>query len=148
FLSGYLGDAQIRPTEIAYTTVSKHLAHEMVYLMRNAGFGSRMYHRVNRAHLRPTGLLIPESTCYDIKVSMRYTRLLTQSPEHQNGWQQTSLECLPSAIFEQDMAGTCYHRIKYKPLVSKDKVKRLAEQYELTLAHPVDKWVDSTLGVA
>jgi GDP-D-mannose dehydratase len=148
FLSGYLGDAQIRPTEITYTTVSKQLAQEMVYLMRNAGFGSRIYPRVNGPHPSPTGLLIPQSTCYDIKVSTRYTRLLNQSPVHQNSWQQTSLECLPSAIFQQDMAGRCYHRIKYKPLVSKDKVKRLAEQYQLTLSDPVDRLVDSTLGVA
>ena len=148
FLAGYLGDAQIRPTEITYTTVSKQLAQEMVYLMRNAGFGSRIYRRVNAPHLSPTGLLIPESTCYDLKVSTRYTRLLTQSPDHQNGWQQTSLECLPSTIFRQDMEGTCYYRIKYKPLVSKDKAKRLTEQHQLSLSNPIDKWVDSTLGVA
>lgn len=148
FLAGYLGDAQVRPTEITFTTVSKQLAHELVYLMRNAGFGCRLYRRVNAPHPSPTGLLIPESTCYDIKVSARYARLLTQSPEHQNGWQQTSLECLPSAIFQRDMGGKCYYLLKYKPLVSKDKVKRLAEKYQLTLTEPVNTWVDSTLGMA
>mgnify|MGYP005834231493 CR=1 FL=1 len=148
FLAGYLGDAQIQSTEITFTTVSKQLAHELVYLMRNAGFGCRIYRRVNASHPSPTGLLIPETTCYDIKVSTRYARLLTQSPEHQNGWQQTSLECLPSTIFQRDMAGKCYHHIKYKPLVSKDKVKRLAEKYQLTLTKPVNVWVDSSLGMA
>jgi GDP-D-mannose dehydratase/intein/homing endonuclease len=148
FLSGYLGDTQIRPTEIAYTTVSKQLAHEMVYLMRNAGFGCRINRRINGPHLSPTGLLIPTSTCYDIKVSTRYIRQLSQSPEHQNGWLQTSLECLPSTIFRRDMEGVCYHRIKYKPLVSKDKIRRLIEAHQLTLSNQVDKWVASSLGVA
>jgi GDP-D-mannose dehydratase len=148
FLAGYLGDAQVRPTEITFTTVSQQLAHELVYLMRNAGLGCRLYRRVNAPHPSSTGLLIPESTCYDIKVSTRYARLLTQSPEHHNGWQQTSLECLPSTIFQRDMEGKCYHLIKYKPLVSKDKVKRLAEKYQLTLTKPGSIWVNSSLGMA
>jgi len=46
------------------------------------------------------------------------------------------------------MEGKCYHLIKYKPLVSKDKVKRLAEKYQLTLTKPVSIWVNSSLGMA
>ncbi|HEX6554786.1 MAG TPA: GDP-mannose 4,6-dehydratase [Ktedonobacteraceae bacterium] len=147
FLMGYLGEAQIRPTEIAYTTVSEQLAHELVYLMRNAGFGCRINQRVNGPHLSPTGLLFPKSACYDIKVSSRYTRLLSQTPQHQNGWLQTSLECLPSAIFQRDMEGICFHRIKYKPLTSKEKIKRLVETHQLVLSKPIDRWIESSLGV-
>lgn len=148
FLMGYLGDARILPTEIAFTTASEKLAHELVYLMRNAGFGCRIYQRVNAPHSSPTGVLIAEATCYDVKVSTRYARLLTESAKHQATWQQTPLECLPSAMFEEDMRGECYWQIKYKPLVSKDKVRQLAATHGLTLTKPLDKWVKSSLGVA
>ncbi len=148
FLSGYLGDAQIRPTEIAYTTVSKRLARELVYLMRNAGIGCRINRRVNKPHLSPAQLLIPESTTYDIKLSTRYAQALTVSPVHQPSWQQSSLECLPASLFEGPMAGVCYWQIKHKPLVSKDKVKRLTKDRGIQLSPRIERWVDSTLGMA
>jgi GDP-D-mannose dehydratase/intein/homing endonuclease len=147
FLLGYLGDAQIHPKEIAYTTVSEQLAHELVYLMRNAGFGCRLNSRIIKPHLSPTGLLIPESTCYDIKVSSRYTHLLGQTPDHQSGWQQTSLECLPSIIFQEDTENVCYWHFKYKPLVSKEKIKSLIEKNQCTLSGSKDNWIASSLGV-
>jgi len=148
FLTGYLGDAQILPTEIAFTTASKQLAHELVYLMRNAGFGCRLYRRVNAPHPSPTGLLIPQATCYDVKLSTRYARLLTDGAAHNPGAQQTSLECLPSFIFRQAMEGTCFHKIKYKPLVSKEKVRRTAVEASLSLPESLEAWLDSGLGVA
>lgn len=148
FLMGYLGDARMQPTEISFTTASERLARELVYLMRNAGFGCRIYRRINEPHLSPAGLLIVEGVCYDIKVSTRYARLLIESADHQAHWNQSPLECLPSAMFEEDMRGECYWQIKYKPLVSKDKVRRLAATYDLTLTSPLDTWVRSSLGVA
>ncbi|MBA3530895.1 MAG: GDP-mannose 4,6-dehydratase, partial [Ardenticatenales bacterium] len=148
FLAGYQGDAKIQPKEITFTTVSKRLACELVYLMRNAGLGARINRRVNAAHTSSAGLLFAESTCYDVKLSSRYTQLLGQDPNYQTGWQQTSLECLPSTMFERDMARICYCQINGKPLVSKDKVKRLVEERQLDLSPGIDRWVQSTIGMA
>lgn len=148
FLSGYLGDAQIRPTEIAFTTVSAQLAQQLVYLMRNAGFGCRINQRINAPHPSPTGLIIPESTCYDVKISTRYITNLTTTPEHDATWQQSSLECLPSSLFRNVMEGRCYHKIKYKPLVSKSKIRQLIAEYNITLPVQLQAWLDSTVAVA
>lgn len=46
------------------------------------------------------------------------------------------------------MSGECYWQIKFKPLVSKDKVRQLAATRELTLSEPLDTLVQSSLGVA
>ena len=147
FLIGYLGDAHILDTEIAFTTVSQRLAHEVIYLMRNAGLGSRLYQRVNAPHPGPNGNPIKESVCYDIKVSTRYARQLAPRAEHRSIYQQTSLECLPSAIFQEPLQGTLYHRLKYKPLVSKDKLKRLVAERDMPLPEGLARLVDSRLGV-
>jgi GDP-D-mannose dehydratase len=147
-LIGYLGDARIQPTEISFTTASARLAHELVYLMRNAGLGCRIYRRVNTPRLSPQGTLLPEGDCYDIKLSTRYARLLTESAPHQRHWNQSPAECLPSAIFQQDLQGSCYWQIKYKPLVSKEKLKHLLTTHEVRLSSPLDKWVESSLAAA
>lgn len=147
FMKGYLGDARVTEHEIAYTTGSERLAHELVYLMRNAGLGCRLYSRVNPPRLSPQGTLIPEATAYDIKLSSRYMRHLLDDVEHETDWQQSSLECLPSFIFREAMEGICYHHIKYKPLVSKQKLKRLIQEYNLTLPEPLDRLVHSNLAV-
>ena len=148
FLRGYLGDAQIQDTEIAFTTVSPRLAQELVYLMRNIGLGCRIYRRVNKAHPSPQGTIIAESTCYDIKVSTRYAALLGEGKEHQSHWQQTALECLPSTIFRRAMEGKCFHRIKYKPLVSKDKVRRVVTEAGILLPDHLEALLNSGLGMA
>jgi len=148
FLSGYLGDAQIQPTEITFTTASERLAQELVYLMRNAGFGCRIYRRVNAPHLSPTGLLIPQATCYDVKLSTRYARLLTAGPVHSPVAQQTSLECLPSAIFRQSMEGKCFHKINRKPLVSKAKAQRIAAEAGIQFPERLQALLNSRLSMA
>jgi GDP-D-mannose dehydratase len=148
FLMGYLGDAQIQPTEITFTTASVRLAHELVYLMRNVGLGCRIYRRVNAPHLGPQGTLLPEATCYDIKLSTRYARLLAESAAHQRHWNQSSAECLPSAMFQHDLQGSCYWQIKYKPLVSKEKLKHLLSARQVELASPLNKWIESPLASA
>ncbi len=148
FMKGYLGDARVTEREIAYTTGSERLAHELVYLMRNAGLGCRLYSRVNPPRLSPQGTVIPEATAYDVKLSSRYMRHLLDDVEHETDWQQSSLECLPSFLFREAMEGICYHHIKYKPLVSKQKLKRLIQEYNLTLPEPLDRLVHSNLAVA
>lgn len=148
FLQGYLGDARIQPSEITYTTASSRLAGELVYLMRNAGLGSRIYRRVNKPHLNPTGVWLPESTCYDIKVSSRYAHLLANTQQAAPTAQQASVECLPSAIFNEPLHGTLNHRIKFKPLVSKDKLRRLIRQQAQRLPGPLSELLNSHLGTA
>ncbi len=148
FLIGYLGDAHILDTEIAFTTVSQRLAHELTYLMRNAGLGCRLYRRVNAPHPSPQGTLIKESVCYDIKLSTRYAHSLAPRAEHNLLSQQTSLECLPSAIFQKALRGSVYHRVKYKPLVSKDRLKRIMIERNILLPEELARLVDSRLGVA
>jgi len=148
FLRGYLGDAQIRETEITFTTASHRLAQELVYLMRNAGLGCRIYHRRNKAHLSPQGTMIPEAVCYDLKLSTRYARLLSGKGELNRQRQQTSLECLPSAIFRQAMEGICFHKVKYKPLVSKEKVRRVVKRAGIQLPEHLEALLQSRLGMA
>ena len=148
FLTGYLGDAKLQPTEITCTTGSSQLAHELVYLMRNVGLGCRLYRRVVAPRLSPQGTLLAESTCYDIKLSTRYARLLAESATHQRHWNQSPAECLPSAIFQHDLQGSCYWQIKNKPLVSKEKLKRLLTARQVRLTSPLDTWVNSPLASA
>jgi len=146
-LTGYLGDAYLKETEITYTTVSPRLAGELVYLMRNVGLGSRLYQRQNPAHLSPQGVIIPPADYYDIKISSRYIRRLLSEGKHLAYWKQSSLECLPSYIFRDVMEGICYHKFAYKPLVSKDKVKKLVEEHNLNLPPHLKALVKSSLGV-
>lgn len=148
FLRGYLGDAQIRGTEITYTTASPCLAQELVYLMRNVGLGCRLYRRRNKAHLSPQGTLIPEAECYDIKLSTPYAKLLSEAKTWNPHWQQTALECLPSAIFRQAMEGICFHKVKYKPLVSKGKAQRLVREAGIQLPEYLEALLQSGLGMA
>ena len=148
FLRGYLGDAQIRETEITFTTASPRLAQELVYLMRNVGMGCRIYRRRNKAHLSPQGTMFPEATCYDLKLSARYARLLSDAKTWDPRWQQTSLECLPSVIFRQAMEGTCFHKVKYKPLVSKEKVRCLVKETGIQLPEHLETLLQSGLGMA
>jgi GDPmannose 4,6-dehydratase len=46
------------------------------------------------------------------------------------------------------MERICFHRIKYRPLTSKEKIKRLVETHQLVLSKPIDMWLESSLGVA
>jgi len=131
FILGCLSNTQIQATEMSFNTVSKQLAHEIVYLMRNAGLGSRIVKRIKKAHLSPTGLLIPKTVSYLVK-----------------GSKQSYLESLPSALFEHDFVGTQDQRIDCKPLVSKREIKRIVNDQQLNLAQPLAKWVTSTLGAA
>lgn len=131
FILGCLRNTQIQAPEMSFNTVSKQLAHEIVYLMRNAGLGSRIVKRINKAQLSPTGLLIPKTVSYLVKVS-----------------KQSYLESLPSALFEHDFAETQGQRIDSKPLVSKRKIKRIVNDQHLNLAQSLTKWVKSTLGAA
>ncbi|MBI4670616.1 MAG: GDP-mannose 4,6-dehydratase [Chloroflexi bacterium] len=148
FLQGYLGDAQIQPTEITSTTVSARLARELVSLMRNAGYGARIYQRFNAPHTSPTGLMIAAATCYDVKVSSRYANQLAETQPASPIRQQPSVECLPSDIFASPLEGNIYHQIKYKPLVSKERLRRLLGKREIKLPVPLDQLVHSHLGVA
>ena len=141
FLRGYLKDAQ-------FTTVSPTLAQELVYLMRNNGLGCRFYRRVNKAHLSPQGKVISEATCYDIKVSTRYASMLGEAEPHRPCWQQTALECLPSAIFRQALEGKGFHRLKYRPLVSKEKVRRVVAESGVQLPKHLEALLQSGLSVA
>jgi len=147
FLSGYLGDAYLKETEITYTTINPRLAAELVYLMRNAGLGCRIYKRHNPAHLSPQGVMIPPADCYDIKISSRYIKRLLGDGKHLRHWKQSALECLPSAIFREAFENICYHKIAYKPLASKDKVKSLAEQHNVELPPHLKALLNSSLGV-
>lgn len=148
FLRGYLGDAQIRETEITFTTASPRLAQELVYLMRNIGMGCRIYRRRNTAHPSPQGKMIPEAVYYDIKVSTRYARLLSGKGKWDRRWVQTSLECLPSVIFQKEMEGICFHKIKYKPLVSREKVWQITKEAGIQLPKHLENLLQSGLGVA
>ena len=147
FLIGYLGDAYIRETEITYTTINPRLATELVYLMRNAGLGCRIYKRHNPAHLSPQGVLIPPADCYDIKISSRYIKQLLGDGKHLKHWKQSALECLPSVIFRKAFENTCYHKIAYKPLASKDKIKHLAEEHNVELPPHLKALLNSPLGI-
>src|SRR5207245_11722791 len=106
------------------------------------------YPRINVPHPNPQGVWIPESTCYDIKVSSRYAHILAGTEPAQATAQQSSLECLPSHIFRTPLQGSLYHRIKFKPLVSKDKLRRLLDAHGVRLQVPLDHLLRSHLGVA
>ena len=141
FLKGYFGDARITRNEIRYTTVSKDLAFELVYLMKLHGLNARIIKRFNKAHLSPQKTTIKDSWCYDIMFSSSSIARLMKTEFSYETKLQPSLECLPSNIF--------YSHIKssVKNIISKSRLKKLSTKNSWKLSVKERELITSHLGV-
>ena len=148
FLIGYSkGDGHFRSDgEVVITTVSDHICQSIVYLLKSVGYDTRINRRFNKAHMLPQGIIMPDSWCWDIKVSASESNNFVKHGNVSTKYRKNLARCLPTRIFKNIMQGKSYWKIKYRDYVSKDKIKEICKEYDITLPSHLYSLVHSNIG--